>query len=98
MWERVADRRPGASFTLGGFSARIREGWRRLGAISYAAWCWMLLAVAGLFAFVIHGYFLLAGRPEFRLPLSLLLLVLILPVSIWQLGLTLQKLRTTGHK
>jgi hypothetical protein len=40
-----------------------------------------LLAGAGLFAFSIHGYFLLQGGTEFRLPISLVLLVATLLLS-----------------
>ncbi len=44
----------------------------------------LLLAASGVFAFCIHTYFILAGRPEFTLPASLILLGLILVVSLGQ--------------
>lgn len=44
----------------------------------------LLLAGTGLFAFTIHVAFLLAGDPAFRLPVSLLLLVLAFVISILQ--------------
>jgi hypothetical protein len=43
-----------------------------------------LLAGAGLFAFSIHGYFLLQGGTEFRLAVSLGLLVLTFFLSLAQ--------------
>ena len=54
-------------------------------------WFSLLLAGAGIFAFSIHGYFILAGRPEFTLPASIALLVLILIVSLVQGFLTLKE-------
>ncbi len=53
-------------------------------------WFSLLLAAGGLFAFSIHSYFILAGRPEFTLPASLALLGLILFVSLIQLLSTLR--------
>ena len=53
----------------------------------------LLIGAGGLFAFGIHGYFLLAGRPEFRLPLSLAILAVILLVSVLQIWKTLQEMR-----
>ena len=53
----------------------------------------LLLAVAGIFAFGIHGYFILAGQPQFTLPLSLLLLGLILVVSLAQGFLAIREIR-----
>ena len=50
----------------------------------------LLLGVAGVFAFSIHSYFILAGRPEFTLPASLVLLWLTLIVSLVQLLSTLK--------
>ncbi len=44
----------------------------------------LILAVSGVFAFSIHSYFILKGRPEFMQPVSLLLLFLILLVSLAQ--------------
>jgi len=54
----------------------------------------LLLALAGVFAFLIHGYFILTGHPEFRLPVSMGLLVVILVVSLTQGVLALRMLRT----
>ncbi len=53
----------------------------------------LLLAAGGIFAFGIHTYFILAGRPEFTLPASLAVLVLTLTVSLAQGILTLQEMR-----
>ena len=54
-------------------------------------WFSLLLAGAGIFAFSIHSYFILPGRPEFTLPASITLLVLILIVSLVQGFLTLKE-------
>ena len=54
-------------------------------------WFSLLLAGAGIFAFSIHSYFILAGRPEFTLPASIALLALILIVSLVQGFLTLKE-------
>jgi len=43
-----------------------------------------LLVVGGVFAFLIHGYFLLQGSEAFRLPVSLALIILVLIVSLAQ--------------
>ncbi len=53
-------------------------------------WFALLLGAAGVFAFCIHSYFILAGRPEFTLPASLMLLGLTLIVSLVQLVSTLK--------
>jgi hypothetical protein len=53
-------------------------------------WFSLLLGAAGVFAFSIHSYFILAGRPEFTLPASLVLLWLTLIVSLVQLLSTLK--------
>ena len=58
----------------------------------WGLWASLGLAVAGLAAFVIHATFLLWGWPEFRLPASLAILVLILVVSGAQAALTLGSL------
>ena len=50
----------------------------------------LVLAGAGLFAFVIHIFFILRGRPEFRTPVSIGLLMATLIVSAG-LGLTAVK-------
>ncbi len=47
-------------------------------------WFSLGLAATGVVAFVLHAVFLLWGHPEFRLPTSLALLLLILPVSVAQ--------------
>lgn len=44
-----------------------------------------LLASAGLFAALVHGVFLAAGTPHFRLPVSLGLLATTLLLSTWQI-------------
>lgn len=49
-----------------------------------------LLAFLGLLAVLIHGIFLAAGAPEFRLPMSLALLLATLVLSGWQLVATRQ--------
>ena len=67
-------------------------GFRRVlqGAKS-GKWFSLLLAGAGIFAFSIHSYFILAGRPEFTLPASVALLALILITSLVQGLLTLKE-------
>jgi hypothetical protein len=67
---------------LVGFKRLLRE--TRSGAVFS-----LLLAGAGVFAFTIHTYFILAGHPEFRLPVSLALLGLTLVVSLTQGALTI---------
>ena len=54
----------------------------------------LLLAAAGVFAFCIHTYFILTGHPEFRLPASLVILLLTLLVSLLQGALALRELRS----
>ncbi len=54
----------------------------------------LVLAAAGVFAFCIHTYFILVGRQEFRLPVSLILLGSILIVSAAQGLLAVRSLRT----
>ena len=54
--------------------------WTR-GAQTYS----LLLASAGIFAFLIHGGFLAAGTPQFRSPTSLALLFGTLILSVWQI-------------
>jgi tetratricopeptide (TPR) repeat protein len=51
----------------------------------------LVLAGAGLFAAAIHTYFILAGRSEFTLPVSLGLLAAILVVSLVQVLLVLEE-------
>jgi hypothetical protein len=52
-------------------------------------WFSLALAAAGLFAFVVHGYFILAGHPEFTLPASLVVLSLTAIVSVAQIAVAL---------
>jgi hypothetical protein len=47
-------------------------------------WFSLVLAGLGVFAFAIHSYFILSGRPEFTLPASEALLGIILLVSVAQ--------------
>jgi len=53
----------------------------------------LLLAAAGVFAFVIHSYFILTGHPEFRLPTCLGVLSATLIVSFAQGYVTLRDMR-----
>jgi hypothetical protein len=53
----------------------------------------LVLAAAGIFAFAIHGTFLLLGEPEFRLPVSLALIVAIGLVSLAQGAVAIARLR-----
>jgi len=52
----------------------------------------LLLCVGGIFAFIIHTYFLRKGREEFNKPISKLILVLIFLVSVAQMIVTLLKM------
>ena len=49
----------------------------------------IILCLGGIFAFVIHTYFLKQGRKEFDKPVSRLILVLTLLVSIAQMIVTI---------
>ena len=49
-------------------------------------WFSLLLAGSGIFAFSIHTYFILMGHPEFTVVGSEILLVIILLVSLTQIG------------
>jgi len=51
----------------------------------------LILAGIGLFAAVIHSYFLIKGKPEFNLPLSVIVLALVFVVSIMQIIVSLKK-------
>jgi hypothetical protein len=53
----------------------------------------LLLAGGGIFAFIIHSYFILAGRNEFTLPASMILLVLIFTVSVFQAYYTIKTIK-----
>ncbi|MCG6959068.1 hypothetical protein LJE82_04155 [bacterium BMS3Abin03] len=44
-----------------------------------------LLSASGIFAFSIHMLFIILGNPEFRLPVSIIILLLILIVSVIQI-------------
>ncbi len=48
----------------------------------------LVLALGGIFAIVIHMYFIKKGRDEFRLPISIFILMALLPLSLTQLGIT----------
>jgi hypothetical protein len=48
----------------------------------------LILSLAGLFAFAVHAFFLRQGRQEFNTPVSLLLLIAILAVSVIQAVIT----------
>jgi len=61
-------------------------------------WFSLLLAIAGVFAFSIHMYFMLTGHPEFTLLGSELLLGMILLVSIAQAVLTVPALTNKNSK
>jgi hypothetical protein len=57
------------------------------------AWFGLALGAAGVAAFFIHGWFLLQGRPEFRVPASVAVLCAALATSIglgWQCIKTLR--------
>jgi len=48
---------------------------------------WLIVG-AGFFAVIAHSYFLLRGQPQFRLPVSLILLAAIFLVSVVQAVVT----------
>ena len=52
----------------------------------------IILCFGGIFAFIIHMYFLRKGREEFNKPISKIILVLTLLVSIIQLIITIFKM------
>ena len=57
----------------------------------------LVLAGSGIFAFLVHGYFLLRGHPEFNVPASKIVLgatLIVSPVQAWQAyrGLVRQRL------
>jgi uncharacterized membrane protein len=52
----------------------------------------LILSVGGMFAFTIHTIFIKKGRSEFKIPVSLFLLVATLLVSIVQIGITINLL------
>lgn len=53
----------------------------------------LFLGVSGLFAFTIHTIFLRKGRDEFKVPISIFLLVTILIVSLLQIPITIYLLK-----
>jgi hypothetical protein len=58
------------------------------------AWFGLALGIAGIVAFGIHGWLLLAGRPEFRQPASLLVLGGALVTSVPLFALSVRALRS----
>jgi hypothetical protein len=56
-------------------------------------WFSLIQAGCGVLAFVLHGIFILRGHPEFTLPMSELVLVSTLAVSIAQAVVSIQGLR-----
>lgn len=48
----------------------------------------LILSSAGMFAFVIHVFFIKKGRNEFKVPISLFILVAALLVSLVQMTIT----------
>ena len=50
----------------------------------------LLLAVSGLFAFMIHTYFIKRGHPEFKTIISQLILISVSIVSVIQLLITIK--------
>jgi hypothetical protein len=53
----------------------------------------LVLGAAGIFAFSIHTYFNSRGHPEFKTPISIIVLAAMLPVSVAQLVTTILWLR-----
>jgi hypothetical protein len=49
----------------------------------------LFLSASGLFAFTIHTIFIRKGRDEFKIPISIFLLVAILLVSLLQITVTI---------
>ena len=54
----------------------------------------IILSFGGLFAFFAHTYFIMKGKPEFKLPISFTILGSILVVSLVQLVLSIYALAT----
>jgi hypothetical protein len=52
----------------------------------YADYFYLLLAFSGIFAFIIHTYFIYAGHPEFNTMVSWAILVLTFIFSVLQLS------------
>jgi hypothetical protein len=57
-------------------------------------WFSLIQAICGIFAFTIHGIFILSGYSEFTLPMSEILLIIILFVSVIQGSLAVFELVT----
>ncbi len=53
----------------------------------------LVLGLGGVFAFSIHTYFIARGRPEFRTPASLAVLISTLVMSTVQLAVTIGRLQ-----
>ncbi|MFC2068014.1 DUF6713 family protein [Chloroflexota bacterium] len=49
----------------------------------------LILSISGLFAFTIHTVFIKKGRNEFKVPVSLFLLILTLIISLIQASMTI---------
>jgi chromate transport protein ChrA len=54
----------------------------------------LVFGIGGVFAFTIHTMFIRMGRSEFKTPISLILLVTILLVSLIQIGVSIHLLAT----
>jgi len=52
----------------------------------------LFMSFAGIFAFTIHMFFIKKGRDEFKMPISLFILVATLVVSIFQAVITIYSL------
>ena len=79
--------------------AAVLWGYGRLAAGARAgAVLSLALAVAGLAAGAIHGAFLAAGRPEFRAPTSLAVLIAAAALSAVQLPLAVRALRPAAAR
>lgn len=50
----------------------------------------LILSLGGIFAFAIHAHFIRKGRPEFKTPVSLGILIAILVLSVVQFIVTLK--------
>lgn len=58
----------------------------------------LVLAIAGLTTCAIHGTFLASGHPAFRLPASLAVLAALLPVSVVQTWVAVQRMRGVSSR
>jgi len=50
----------------------------------------LILSTVGILAFIIHGTFILTGYQQFMLPVSLIILILCLIMSVWLFVSTMQ--------